>query len=82
MTNTSIVAIRVCTKCIKSNVNNNVVTVAIHVSLKNFLARLYRTGTINTPNNVPANLHPNGFMPNISTPHAIKTLPRGGCVFS
>ena len=54
----------------------------IHSLLKKRLANKYMIGTINTPNKVPIKRHPNGFIPNMSTPQAMNILPSGGCVFS
>ena len=82
VTKTSIVAILVCVKCIKSNVNNSVIIVEIHVFLVIFFPRRYITGTIITPNKVPINLQPNGHIPNISIPIAMIAFPSGGCVIS
>ena len=75
---TSIVAILVCAKCIKSNVSKRQVTIASQDFFSNFFAKRYISGNINIPNTVPTILQPNGHIPNILIPIEINTLPSGG----
>ena len=82
VTNTSMVAIRVWAKCIKSAANNMVAKVAIHVSLKSFFENKYKSGNIAIPNKVPIIRHPNGHIPKRRIPIEIINLPSGGCVHS
>ena len=74
VTYTSIVAILVCAKCIKSKVNIMHVIAAKILLLNNLFAKIYITGIISTPNNVPINLQPKGTIPNNLTPMAIIDL--------
>ena len=78
VTYTSIVAILVCAKCIKSKVNKTQVSDANIVLLKTLLPNKYIAGTINIPNIVPTILHPKGHIPKALTPNEINHLPRGG----
>ena len=76
---TSIVAMRVCVKCMKSNAKRNVSAPAAQVLFRNnLLPNKYIKGNIPIPNNTPTTRHPKGFMPNARTPRLINTLPRGG----
>ena len=79
---TSMVAILVWVKCMKSKANNTQARAADRLSFVSRLANRYTAGTMRIPKKVPAMRQPKGFMPNKATPAAMKILPMGGWVFS
>ena len=76
---TSMVEIRVCEKCMKSNANNPAASSASSGRLNMRLPNAYIRGIIATPNSAPMIRQPKGFMPNIATPTEMIIFPSGGC---
>ncbi len=76
------VAIRVWVKCMKSKANISVPRAHSHVFPNRSLQRTYSAGSISTPNRVPMNRQPKGFMPNTRIPKEMICFPKGGWVFS
>ena len=79
---TSMVAMRVCVKCMKSTANSAVQRNAYSLFLNRRLPNRYSTGSIATPTSAPMMRQPNGFMPKMAMPTAMMSLPSGGCEFS
>ena len=78
----SIVAILVCVKCMKSNVNKPAASSANSDLLNSRFPNTYMIGTMPMPNSTPIIRHPIVFMPNTAMPIDIITFPSGGCEFS
>ena len=72
------VAMRVCTRCMKSKVNSAAPHRATEVLPNRFFRKIYSTGTISTPNRVPMKRQPKGTMPKMAMPTDKISLPRGG----
>ncbi|MNZ57011.1 hypothetical protein D3C78_749760 [compost metagenome] len=79
---TSIVAMRVWVKCMKSAASKVAASPPYKLLPSSLLPNRYISGIIAMPSNVPAILQPNGFSPNNWMPSAMMIFPSGGCVFS
>ena len=78
----SIVAILVCTKCMKSKAKTAVVQAGTAMPPNIFLHIAYNGGSMSMPKSIPENLHPKGVTPNRSMPIDIIIFPSGGCEIS
>ena len=79
---TSMVAMRVWTKCMKSKASSQQPRVDNGVLRVIRLQNTYMTGHMAMPNRVPTMRQPKGFMPKIRMPSPMSSLPSGGWVFS
>ena len=75
-------AIRVCTKCMKSKAKMIVAQAVIALERVRRLRNTYSMGSISTPKSVPMKRQPKGVMPKRRMPMPIISLPRGGWVIS
>ena len=78
----SIVAMRVCTKCMPSSAISAQSIVAQVRFLNSSRPKKYIAGSISTPASVPAKRQAKGVMPISDTHQAIISLPSGGWVHS
>ena len=78
----SMVAMRVCTKCMKSVAKTIVPHTAARRLPNIFLINTYITGSISTPKSVPEKRQPKGLMPNSAIPAERMIFPSGGCEIS
>ena len=79
---TSMVAMRVWVKCMKSKANSPAASKAYSLLPNSRLANRYRIGTMPMPNRVPTIRQPKAFIPKTAMPAIMKIFPRGGWEFS
>ena len=76
------VAMRVCTKCMKSAAKTRVPSAGTAPPPYSFFKNAYISGSISTPKSVPVKRQPKGVMPKSRMPRPIRILPSGGWLIS
>ena len=75
----SMVAMRVCVRCMKSNASSAAPHHATRLSRNIRRSRSHINGSMATPKSVPMKRQPNGVMPKSTMPSERISLPSGGC---
>ena len=78
----SIVAMRVCVKCMKSAASSTAQQPGTKRPPKSLRAKTHSSGSISTPKSVPMKRQPKGVTPKSRIPTPIRSLPSGGWLIS